>query len=73
MSFSSDWLYPPYQSREIVEALAANGVEVRYHNLRSSYGHDAFLLEEARQTKLIRAFLRRLRERTRGPRVFATG
>jgi len=73
MSFSSDWLYPPHQSREIVEALAANGVEVRYHNLRSSYGHDAFLLEEARQTKLIRAFLGRLRERTRGPRVFATG
>jgi homoserine O-acetyltransferase len=61
MSFSSDWLYPPHQSREIVEALEANGVEVEYHNLRSSYGHDAFLLEEARQTRLIKRFLRRLR------------
>jgi homoserine O-acetyltransferase/O-succinyltransferase len=61
MSFSSDWLYPPHQSREIVAALEANGVDVRYHNLRSSYGHDAFLLEEARQTALIKPFLRRLR------------
>jgi homoserine O-acetyltransferase len=72
MSFSSDWLYPPHQSQEIVAALRANGADVSYHNLRSSYGHDAFLLEEARQTKLIRSFLHRLRERTRAPRVFAT-
>ena len=71
MSFSSDWLYPPHQSREIVEALQANGVEVHYRNLRSNYGHDAFLLEEPRQTALIRPFLRRLRERTRTGRVFA--
>jgi homoserine O-acetyltransferase len=61
MSFSSDWLYPPHQSREIVAALEANNVDVRYHNLRSGYGHDAFLLEEARQTALIKPFLRRLR------------
>ena len=65
MSFSSDWLYPPHQSREVVSALEANGVDVHYRNLRSSYGHDAFLLEEGRQTRLIRPFLRRLRERTR--------
>jgi homoserine O-acetyltransferase len=65
MSFSSDWLYPPHQSREIVAALQANGADVYYRNLRSSYGHDAFLLEEGRQTALIRPFLRRLRERTR--------
>jgi homoserine O-acetyltransferase len=71
MSFSSDWLYPPHQSREIVEALEANGVEVHYRNLRSNYGHDAFLLEEPRQTALIRPFLRRLRERTRAGRVCA--
>jgi homoserine O-acetyltransferase len=73
MSFSSDWLYPPHQSQEIVAALKANGIDVAYHNIRSSYGHDAFLLEEARQTKLIRAFLAGLRERTRGPRMFLSG
>ena len=60
LSFSSDWLYTPAQSRELVRALEANGADVTYRNLRSSYGHDAFLLEEARQTSLIRPFLRRL-------------
>ena len=65
LSFSSDWLYPPHQSREIVSALQANGLDVLYRNLRSSYGHDAFLLEEARQARLIKPFLARLRRRGR--------
>ena len=64
LSFSSDWLYPPHESQRIVAALEAAGREVTYRNLRSSYGHDAFLLEEGRQTRLIRPFLARLRERT---------
>lgn len=66
LSFSSDWLYPPHESERIVTALRAAGREVTYRNLRSSYGHDAFLLEEGRQTSLIRPFLARLREQTRG-------
>jgi homoserine O-acetyltransferase len=65
LSFSSDWLYPPHESQRITEALKASGREVTYRNLRSGYGHDAFLLEEGRQTSLIRPFLARLRERTR--------
>ena len=65
LSFSSDWLYPPHESQRIVAALEAAGREVTYRNLRSSYGHDAFLLEEGRQTSLIRPFLARLRERTK--------
>jgi homoserine O-acetyltransferase len=65
LSFSSDWLYPPHESRRIAAALEAAGREVTYRNLRSAYGHDAFLLEEARQTSLIRPFLARLRETTR--------
>jgi homoserine O-acetyltransferase len=64
LSFSSDWLYPPHESQRIVAALEAAGREVTYRNLRSSYGHDAFLLEEGRQTTLIRPFLARLREQT---------
>ncbi|MGE3268934.1 MAG: homoserine O-acetyltransferase [Chloroflexota bacterium] len=64
LSFSSDWLYPPHESQRIAQALEAAGREVTYRNLRSSYGHDAFLLEEGRQTSLIRPFLARLRERT---------
>jgi len=57
ISFSSDWLYPSYQSKEIVKALKTNGVDVSYCEIPSSYGHDAFLLEEEAQTHLIRGFL----------------
>jgi homoserine O-acetyltransferase len=57
ISFSSDWLYPPYQSKEIVKALKVNGIDVSYCEIPSSYGHDAFLLEEEAQTPLIRGFL----------------
>lgn len=45
LSISSDWLYPSYQSKEIVEALTANDIDVRYCEIKSNYGHDAFLLE----------------------------
>ena len=57
ISFSSDWLYPPYQSKEIVKALKANNIDVSYCEIPSSYGHDAFLLEEEAQTQMIRSFL----------------
>jgi homoserine O-acetyltransferase len=57
IAFSSDWLYPPYQSKEIVKALKANGIDVSYCEIPSSYGHDAFLLEEEAQTNLIKGFL----------------
>lgn len=57
ISFSSDWLYPSYQSKEIVRALRANGVDVSYCEIPSSYGHDAFLLEEEAQTQMIAPFL----------------
>ena len=46
VSFSSDWLFPPDQSREIVHALAANNAAVSYCNVQSSGGHDAFLLPD---------------------------
>ena len=57
MAFSSDWLYPPSGSEELAAALRAAGKEVELHVIEASYGHDCFLLEEARQTPLIRAFL----------------
>ncbi|MDY9924825.1 homoserine O-acetyltransferase MetX [Methanosarcina sp.] len=57
ISISSDWLYPPYQSQEIVSALTANGVDARYEEIRSQYGHDAFLLEEGQLSYLLRSFL----------------
>ena len=57
ISFSSDWLYPPDDSRAIADALRANGKAVAWHNLDVAYGHDSFLLEEGRQAPLIGAFL----------------
>src|SRR5665647_996978 len=59
ISVSSDWLYPPYQSQEIVSALTANECEVRYSEIRSNYGHDAFLLESGQINYLISHFLSR--------------
>jgi homoserine O-acetyltransferase len=56
-SFSSDWLFTPAQSEEIVEALAAEGKDVSYCNIESSYGHDAFLLEAEKLGALVGGFL----------------
>ncbi len=46
ISFTSDWLFPAEQSRQIVDALIAAGRPVSYVNVAASGGHDAFLLEE---------------------------
>jgi homoserine O-acetyltransferase len=57
IAFSSDWLYPPAASEELAAALRSLGKEVELHVIDAPYGHDCFLLEEARQTPMIRAFL----------------
>jgi len=57
ISFSSDWLYPSYQSKEIVSALHRNDVEVVYSELQTDAGHDAFLLESDALGRLISSFL----------------
>jgi homoserine O-acetyltransferase len=46
MSFTSDWLFPPEQSRAIVDALVANRLPVSFCNIQSACGHDAFLLPD---------------------------
>jgi homoserine O-acetyltransferase/O-succinyltransferase len=57
IAFSSDWLYPPAASEQIEAALRALGKRVTFHVIEAPYGHDCFLLEEARQIPLIRRFL----------------
>ena len=57
IAFSSDWLYPPTSSEEIADALRSVGKPVEFHVIDAPYGHDCFLLEEARQTPIIRNFL----------------
>ncbi len=59
IAFSSDWLYPPSGSEEIAAALRVHGREVELHVIDAPYGHDCFLLEEARQTPMIQEFLAR--------------
>ena len=57
IAFSSDWLYPPNGSEELAAALRAAGKDVELHVIDAPYGHDCFLLEEARQTPMIQNFL----------------
>jgi homoserine O-acetyltransferase len=57
MSFTSDWLYPTYQSLELVKALRSRNRDVAFVELESNYGHDAFLVEVDEQTELIKGFL----------------
>ena len=57
VSFSSDWLFPPYQSRELSRILLDNGNDVTYCDIKSHYGHDAFLLEYETLGRLVRNFL----------------
>jgi homoserine O-acetyltransferase len=58
IAFKSDWLYPTYQSQEIVKACKLSGVDASYCEVNSSYGHDAFLLETGQESQLISGFLR---------------
>jgi homoserine O-acetyltransferase len=57
ISFTSDWLYPSYQSLEIVRALRGRNRDVAYCELPSNYGHDAFLVDVGEQTEMVRGFL----------------
>lgn len=60
MSFTSDWLFPTYQSKEIVNALIKAHKDVSFCEIQSPCGHDAFLLEFETQTKIIKSFLNKV-------------
>jgi homoserine O-acetyltransferase len=59
ISFTTDWLYPPQASRQLVDALIAQTKPVSYCNIDSSAGHDSFLLTESMElgVRMIGAFL----------------
>jgi len=61
-SFTSDWLFPTFQARELVDAAIAADKRVSYCSIKSDCGHDAFLLENEAPTYggLIRSFLHNL-------------
>ena len=64
LTFSSDWLFPTYQTRGLVDALRAAFAEVSFAEIESPYGHDAFLLEPVEQARYIEPFLERALEET---------
>jgi homoserine O-acetyltransferase len=57
LSFTSDWLYPTYQSLETVSALRSRNIDVAFCELTSQYGHDAFLVETKEESEIIAGFL----------------
>jgi homoserine O-acetyltransferase len=59
LTFSSDWLFPTYQTKGLLDALRATGKEVSFAEIPSPYGHDAFLLEPEEQRRYVEPFLDR--------------
>jgi homoserine O-acetyltransferase/O-succinyltransferase len=57
VSYSSDWLFPTSQTREMVSAMLSNSKPVSFIEIDSPYGHDAFLVEEEKLTNIISGFL----------------
>src|SRR5499427_9435851 len=58
MSFTSDWLFPTRESREIVHALNAAAANVSFVEIESDKGHDAFLLDEPEMFRTMAGFLK---------------
>ena len=57
ISFTSDWLYPSSENKEIVIALNANGSDVGYAEISSDKGHDSFLLDVKDFLNTVKNFL----------------
>ncbi|RAR58526.1 homoserine O-acetyltransferase [Onishia taeanensis] len=60
VSFSTDWRFPPWRSRELVDALVRADKPVSYANIDSPHGHDAFLLPEPRYQAVFAGFMARV-------------
>lgn len=60
VSFSSDWLYPTSQSKEMLKAMKKAGLDVSFCEIETDFGHDSFLLAHKRLTKLIDGFINRV-------------
>jgi homoserine O-acetyltransferase len=57
VSFTSDWLFPTPESREVMHALNAAGARVSFAEIATDKGHDAFLLDEPELFAIVRGFL----------------
>ncbi len=57
ISFTSDWLFPTSESREIVHTLNSAGARVSFAEITTDKGHDAFLLDEPELIQIVGGFL----------------
>jgi len=57
ISFTSDWLYPTSENKEIVIALNAAGADVGFIEITSDKGHDSFLLDVPDFLKSVKNFV----------------
>ncbi len=57
VSFSSDWLFPTSENRDIVHALNAVAANVSFVEIESDKGHDAFLLDEPEFFEVLTGFV----------------
>lgn len=58
ISFDTDWLYPSYQSKEIVQQLKQGGLlNAISCDIKSRHGHDSFLIDFDEQTHMVKNFL----------------
>jgi homoserine O-acetyltransferase len=57
ISFSSDWLFPTAESRELVRALTAVAANVSFCEIETDRGHDSFLLDEPEFHRVLAGFL----------------
>ena len=57
MSITSDWLYPTEQSKEIAYTLMKLNKHVSFCEISSEFGHDSFLIEVEKFSKVIKPFL----------------
>jgi len=62
VGFTSDWLFPPEQNRNIALALLRANKRASYAELATDLGHDSFLLESEDLYALVRGFLERPQE-----------
>ncbi len=57
VSFSSDWLFPTSESKEVVRALIAAAANVSFVEIETDKGHDAFLLDTPELLQTLSGFL----------------
>jgi homoserine O-acetyltransferase len=66
VSFTSDWLFPTSESKEVVRALNRAAANVSFVEIQSDRGHDAFLLDEPELFQIVDGFLTSVEKRCAG-------